>query len=70
MKKAIKVLEKRIEILNNKWDETDNKFNECEMISDYEFLKSDMQNIELEVIELHSAIKILNDNINTLKLEL
>ena len=27
MKKAIKVLEKRIEILNNKWDETDKKFN-------------------------------------------
>lgn len=70
MKKAIKVLEKRIELLNNKWAETDDKFNQCEMLSDYEFLKSDMQNIELEIIELQSAIKILNDNINTKKLEL
>jgi hypothetical protein len=33
-------------------------------ISEYEFLMCDLSNIELEIIELQKAIKILNDNIN------
>lgn len=33
------------------------------MINDYEFLSNDLANIELEIIELQKAIKILNDTI-------
>ena len=63
MKQAIKVLEKRIEILNKEWDRKDKQFNECEMISDYEFLTSDLINIELEIVELQKSIQLLNDNV-------
>ena len=62
MKQAIKVLEKRIEILNNEYDKQEQKFNYYEMACDYEFLINDLANIELEIIELQNAIKILNDN--------
>jgi hypothetical protein len=63
MKQAIKVLEKRIELLNKEWDKKDSQFKNCEMVCDYEFLSNDLVNIELEIIELQEAIKILNDKI-------
>lgn len=63
MKQAIKVLEKRIEILSKEWDKKDKDFENCEMVSDHEFLSNDLANIELEIIELQNAIKILNDTI-------
>ena len=62
MKQAIKVLEKRIELLNNEYDKQEQKFDYYEMTCDYEFLINDLANIELEIIELQTAIKILNDN--------
>jgi hypothetical protein len=61
MKQAIKVLEKRIELLNKDYNKKDVEFENCEMTSDFEFLQNDLINIELEIIELQSAIKILND---------
>jgi prefoldin subunit 5 len=57
MKKAIKVLEKRIEALNNELlyldlvDEAD------------EFIRSDLENMKLEKTELQEAIKLLNKTI-------
>lgn len=63
MKQAIKVLEKRIELLNAEWNRIDAQFENIEMTSDYEFLKSDLENIELEIVELQKAIGILNDNV-------
>ena len=62
MKQAIKVLEKRVELLNNEYDKQEQKFDYYEMACDYEFLINDLANIELEIIELQTAIKILNDN--------
>jgi len=62
MEQAIKVLEKRIELLNNEYDKQEQKFDYYEMACDYEFLINDLANIELEIIELQTAIKILNDN--------
>jgi len=63
MKQAIKVIEKRIELLNKELDKKDKDFENCEMFSDHEFLSNDLANIELEIIELQKAIKILNDTI-------
>jgi prefoldin subunit 5 len=63
MKQAIKVLEKRIEILGKEWDKKDAEFDNCEMVCDHEFLQNDLANIELEIIELQKAIKVLNDNV-------
>lgn len=62
MKQAIKVLEKRIELLNKEYDKQEQKFEYYELDCDYEFLINDLANIELEIIELQNAIKILNDN--------
>lgn len=64
MKQAIKVIEKRIELLNQEYDKKDKDFEKCEMTSDLMFLQNDLANIELEIIELQKAIKIINDNIN------
>lgn len=63
MKQAIKVLEKRIELLNKEYDKKDKEFDECQMVCDHEFLRIDLANFELEIIELQKAIKILNNNI-------
>ena len=63
MKQAIKVLEKRIEILCKEWDKKDAEFDNCEMVCDHEFLQNDLANIEIEIIELQKAIKLLNDNV-------
>jgi hypothetical protein len=60
MKQAIKVLERRIEVLNLEWKKKDIEFENVEMTSDYEFLKSDLENIELEIVELQGAIEVLN----------
>ena len=61
MKQAIKVLEKRIELLNKEYEKKDNQFENCEMVCDYDFLQNDLANMELEIIELQDAIKVLND---------
>lgn len=61
MKQAIKVLAKRIELLGKEWDKKDAEFDNCEMTSDYEFIRTDLVNIELEIIELQKAIKVLNE---------
>jgi hypothetical protein len=42
---AIKVLEKRIEILGKEWDKKDAEFDNCEMVCDHEFLQNDLANI-------------------------
>ena len=63
MKQAIKVLEKRIELLNNECEKKNAQFENVEMVCDIEFLNNDLANIELEIIELQSAIKILNNNV-------
>lgn len=63
MKTAIKVIEKRIEILNSEHEKKEKQFDDCEMVSDIEFLSNDIANIELEIIELQAAIKILNKRI-------
>ena len=65
MKQAIKILEKRIETLNKEYDKKQTAFDndEFEMVCEYEFLINDLANIELEIMELQNAIKILNDNV-------
>ena len=60
MKQAIKVLEKRIEILGKEWDKKDAEFDNCEMVCDHEFLQNDLANIEFEIIELQKATGNLN----------
>ena len=60
MKQAIKTLQKRFDELKDHHKQTMQKFDECEMNSDYEFLQNDLKNIELEQIELTKAIIILN----------
>lgn len=60
MKKAIKVILKRVEILNIEYAKKDKLLEENQTISEYEFLHSDLVNIELELIELEEAVKILN----------
>lgn len=59
MKQAIKVLEKRIELLNKEYEKKDKQFENCEMVCDY-----DLANIELEIIELQKAIELLNKVVN------
>lgn len=63
MQKAIKTLEKRIELLNIEHSKAQKISDEPEMLCDYEFAINDMANIEAEIIELQSAIKILNEAI-------
>ena len=65
MKKSIKILEKRIELLNSEWDKKDKQFENCEMVCDIEFLQNDLANIELEIIEHQKAIEVLNNWLNT-----
>ena len=63
MKQAIKVLEKKIELLNKEYEKKDKQIEDFVTISEYEFLMCDLENIELEIIELQNAIKCLNDNV-------
>ena len=64
MKQAIKVLEKRIELLNKEYEKKDKQFEDCEMVCDYDFLQNDLINMELEIIELQKAIELLNKVVN------
>lgn len=56
MKKAIKVLEKRIEALNN-------EILYLDLVEADEFIKSDLENLTMEKTELQEAIKLLNKTI-------
>lgn len=62
MKQAIKTLEKRIDLLHQKIDESQGAVDEPEMVCDYTFAMADIANWELEVLELQEAIKILNNH--------
>lgn len=64
MKQAIKVLEKRIELLNKEYEKKDKQIEDFVTISEYEFLMYDLANIELEIIELQNAIELLNKVVN------
>lgn len=64
MKQAIKVLEKRIELLNKEYDKQEEKLDYYVLPCDYEFLINDLANIELEIIEIQNAIKLLNKVVN------
>jgi len=68
MKQSIKILEKRIELLNSEWDKKDKQFDNCEMVCDIEFLQNDLANIELEIIEHQKAIEVLNNWLNTTRI--
>ncbi len=61
MIKAIKVLEKRIGELNQEIETAQKIVDEPEMISDYHFAMNHQANCEVEIIELQTAIKILNN---------
>jgi len=65
MKQSIKILEKRIELLNIEYDKKEKQFDNCEMVCDIEFLSNDLANIELEIIEHQKAIEVLNNWLNT-----
>ena len=65
MKQSIKILEKRIELLNSEYEKKENQFENCEMSCDFEFLSNDLANIELEIIEHQKAIEVLNNWLNT-----
>ena len=67
MKKSIKILEKRIELLNSEYEKKEKQFDNCEMVCDVEFLSNDLANIELEIIEHQKAIEVLNNWLNTLR---
>lgn len=60
MMKSIKVLEKRIEALNAELLKVEKQMEEPEMLCDYEFGLNAAANIELEIIELTEAIKVLS----------
>jgi hypothetical protein len=60
MKQAIKVLEKRIKVLDFEYNKKDVEFENCEMISDCAFLICDLENIKLEIVEIQGAIEVLN----------
>jgi len=65
MKQSIKILEKRIELLNIEYEKKEKQFDNCEMVCDIEFLSNDLANIELEIIEHQKAIEVLNNWLNT-----
>ena len=60
MRRAIKALQIRIGNLNDRHKQSMAIADEPELLSDYHFAMNDLANIELEIIELQSAIKILN----------
>lgn len=64
MKKAIKALQKRIEVLNAELEKVECVISgETEMVCDYEFALSDAANLSMEISELEQAIIILNDHV-------
>jgi len=62
MLKAIKILENRIEVLNKEIIRVEKIADEPEMLCDYEFAMNDLGNLELEIMELQSAIQVLTLN--------
>jgi len=62
MIEAIKILENRIEVLNKEIIRVEKIADEPEMLCDYEFAMNDLGNLELEIIELQSAIQVLTLN--------
>lgn len=60
MQKAIKTLEKRIELLRKEQQKLFNIQDEPELMSDYHFAQEGLVNISLEIDELRDAIKVLN----------
>ena len=67
MKQSIKILEKRIELLNSEYKKKEKQYINCEMVSDVEFLNNYLANIELEIMEHQKAIEVLNNFLNTPK---
>ena len=64
---AIKILLKRIQILNKELEKAEINLEEPELISDYYFAMNDLINIESEILELQKAIKILLQHNKTIK---
>ena len=62
MIEAIKILENRIEVLNKEIIRVEKIADEPEMLCDYEFAMNDLGNLELEIMELQSAIQVLTLN--------
>ena len=62
MIKAIKILENRIKVLNKEIIRVEKIADEPEMLCDYEFAMNDLGNLELEIMELQSAIQVLTLN--------
>ena len=62
MLKAIKILQNRIEVLNKEIIRVEKIADEPEMLCDYEFAMNDLGNLELEKLELQSAIQVLTLN--------
>jgi len=62
MLKAIKILENRIKVLNKEIIRVEKIADEPEMLCDYEFAMNDLGNLELEIMELQSAIQVLTLN--------
>jgi len=62
MLKAIKILQNRIEVLNKEIIRVEKIAEEPEMLCDYEFAMNDLGNLELEIMELQSAIHVLTLN--------
>ena len=56
---AIKILLKKIQILNKELEKAEGNLEEPELTSDYYFAMNDLINIESEILELQKAIKIL-----------
>ena len=67
MQKAINTLSARIERLNEEFKKAEKISDEPEMLCDYEFALNDMANIEIEILELQSAIKLLKQTHITVK---
>lgn len=62
MKRAIRILEQMIEKINIEMVKTQLVIDEPEMLRDYHFAVSDMENFKMDVIELKQAIEILNNH--------
>jgi len=64
---AIKILLKKIQILNKELEKAQINLEEPELTSDYYFAMNDLINIESEILELQKAIKILLQQKVTIK---
>lgn len=64
---AIKILLKKIQILNKELEKAEINLEEPELTSDYYFAMNDLINIESEILELQKAIKILLQQKVTIK---